>query len=242
MPYYNDPNYINVFYNLNIAIEEYFADLLFDGDLSRIIYASNQYAFRERSRQDTKSNNLNFPFMNYRIIDLDFPSKNRKMFNNMVNIEGIYLEGTGKKVKVTPVNVVYEGIIYFERNDDNYQAYNRIIFQTSNETILYPQVTMKDINDVDVTFPISAFLDFDLKIDGKYNENDWMTQNRIHTIGMNSFSFDTVVLQQNDTAVSLTEEAILEFLSSKPNYSGELTNKNTLDPQTLITQYFTEGV
>ena len=48
-------------YALDIAIENYFCQTL-EFPLDRIIYASNEYCFRERTRK--KEGDLNLPFLN----------------------------------------------------------------------------------------------------------------------------------------------------------------------------------
>ena len=244
MAYYDKSNFINCFYALNLSIENYFSNLLFSdspnsGGLDRIIYSSNEFAFRKRIGQTgSQTTDLKLPFMNYWIKDFDFPSR-RSMFNNLANIEGIYIESLQKKLRVIPVNIKYEGTIFFNRTDDLYQAYSRIITETSNETIIYSKPMINDVNSIPKEIPISAFLNFELGIDNKYRETDWLQKNKIHTIDLNAFSFDTVIVSQSEENVSLTEEVILEFLSTKPNYIGELDNKDNLSPQELITSYFT---
>lgn len=191
------------------------------------------------SQTGSQVTSLDLPYMSYKIKDFDFPS-DRKLFNQIANIEGIYIPELGKKLRVVPVRIRYEGIAFFQRTDDLFNAYSRIMSETSNETILYPQITVNDTDGNPQTFPISAFLSFDLGLDNIYNENDWLEKNKVHTIQFNSFGFDTIILFDDQDPVSITEEVVLNFLATKPNYTGDLSDITTVEPQVLITQYFSE--
>ncbi|MDA3856212.1 MAG: hypothetical protein PF569_08195 [Candidatus Woesearchaeota archaeon] len=245
MPSFLDTtNFLNVVYALNIKLEEHFAELGLNSELDRIVYAKKDFCFRERAKSNPKATSLNFPFMQYAVTNIDSNTSRNNYFSNEANISGIYLEGTGKKVRVAPIKVQYSLNFFYERFDDALYAYNRLILDNSNETILYPQLTMKDIDDNDVTFPVSAFLNYsNFNLDQDLyssSENDWLKSNNIHVLEISGISFDTLALTTDGTEnVSITDEVILEFLSTKTGYMGELGDKDTLSPQELITQYFT---
>jgi len=235
--FFDHTNYLNTLFPLNNAVEQYFADIVFDGDLNRVIYSSNAYAFRKRSsRSKTTTNNYNadnlrFPFINYYVTDIS-NTPTRKYMSNIVNLEGIYVPDTGKKIQVVPVQIQYESTIFVKRFDDLSLVLSKFLKENSNETILKPSVTY---NGTDITF--DAYLGYNFNFNTDYNETDWLNFNEIHTIGLN-FVFDSAFLYINDEPVSITEEIIFNFLSAKDGYSGELTDLSPLDYKILLTEYF----
>lgn len=249
MPSFLDTsNFLNVYYALNIAIETHFANLGLGGDLGRVVYAKKDFCFRKRIEQvGSQTTNLDFPFMQYAITNISPNTSRGNYFNNLANISGggIWMEGSGKKVRIAPIKVEYSLNYFFQRLDDTLFCYNKLILDNSNETILYPSLTMKDIEDEDYTFPVPAFLNysnFDINSDAySSSENDWLVSNHINVLEISGISFDTVALTSDDAGdVSLTEEVILNFLATKENYSGTLDDIDSVDPQALITSYFSE--
>ena len=72
--YFDNSNFLNVYFSTIIALFNYFTENIFPNDPSRIIYASNDYAFRRRLELNSRDNvsefqiqSLNMPFMNFAI-------------------------------------------------------------------------------------------------------------------------------------------------------------------------------
>jgi len=68
--YYDQSKFSNTFYLIMIAIEEYFANNVFRSDLTRVVYASEKFAFRQRLNLLAKAGQpsiqeLRLPFMSY---------------------------------------------------------------------------------------------------------------------------------------------------------------------------------
>ena len=72
--FYEDLNFLNIIYSMDISIESHFTDLVLKKDIDRIIYSSNSYAMRKRAQlqNDLGENNLNLPFINYKLTTIDF--------------------------------------------------------------------------------------------------------------------------------------------------------------------------
>ncbi len=246
-------NFLNTYYALHIAVEQHIADMCLNGDLNRIIYSSREYAFRERVRQrenggttnpnKDKTASLDLPFA-YLKLDTITPKTDRKLWNNLANIEGLYDSTLGIKYRVIPCNISFTGGILYSSLEDTLYAHSKIMSDESNETILYPELTFTNSDGDEVTDSISAFLGYgNIEIDGSgYEETDWLTKNRMHHINLDGLNFDTVILSTEGAEdVYLTEQFILNFLSTKDGYSGDLDDIDTLDPQELLTFYFDEN-
>ena len=245
-------NFLNIIYALNTQIEKHYAGLFFgdESDLSRVVYSAKDHCFRKRMETTgSKSTNLDMPFCQYHLKSVNTSvASNRKMYNNIANISGggIWIDDVGKYVRVTPINVTYEMTCFYSTLEDTLLGLNNIHFDDSSETILYPTLSMTNSEtSTSYDVPVSAFLNYsDFLVDqGNYSasENAWLETNHIHTLEVTGLSFDTLLLTtEGAETASITDEVILNFLSTKTDYTGSFDDITTVDPQTLITSYFSE--
>jgi len=224
--FFDKTNFINNIYALNIAIENHFGQI-FDGDLSRMIYASNQYAFRKRVKNSSLIvSNLHLPFINYYLTDISL-NTDRQWFNHILNVQGVYIDELGKKMKVVPIQAQYESTLFIQRFDDSLNAFYRFLKDNSNETVLYPSVT---VNEQEIDF--TGVLSYNFSFNTEYNELDWLEQNNIYTIALD-FNFNTQFLYSNEDGFGISDEVILEFLTYKTNSDFEDD-----DPYETLKEYF----
>lgn len=224
--FYDDiSDFKNCIYALDTAVETHYGNLVLQGELDRIIYASNAYAFRKRAEQDPNGN-INLPFLNYRLTEVSTQT-DRKLFNNSAYLNGIYVPEIGEKVYTLPVHISYEATFWVHRHEDMIKAATDLMFDDGNETILHPSVT---VGNTDIT--MSAILGYSLSVEKDFDENDWLEENNIHNIGLD-FEYDTYLYRTDDNNISITEEAILEFLTYK--YGDDF---ETDDPYETLRLYF----
>lgn len=205
--YTKDTNFVNSMYSLDISVEKYLKDLLFpfDHDLSRIVYASNDYSFRERSNKN--NGNLNLPYVNYKLKQGGFQFNNDANWrNSRAYTDGVFLDGVGVKAKIIPVIFEYECTFWSNRDDEVKYAGLNVSFDqgtTSNPIDYQVQINNQ-------TVPLLGKLYFDSnEIDGNFTEKDWLEKNQIHSLSMD-FNVKTFILKV-DNAVSITEKIIFEF-------------------------------
>lgn len=224
----------NVIYALDLKIIEHYASLVLEDDTSRIIIASNQYAFKERARLN--NSNLNLPFMNFWLTDVS-PSTDRTLWNNIANIEGLFSNELGTKLRIIPAKLSYEASLWMNRFEDLVYAQTRIMDDDSNETILYPALEISGYN-----VPNPAFLGYNLNFRPNYNEQDWLEQNKIQSLGLD-FEFDIVLIVSDSESVYVTREIIFNFLSySRREDLCTLLQNTPLDeisPKELIINNYT---
>jgi hypothetical protein len=206
--YYDYDKVNHSYYATHIAIDNHFSNLLFSGDSTRIVTATNGYALRARSDQFKDKANLRFPFMNYKRNAWDFfEGYNKHAFNAFY--QGVYIPELGSKVKYDPIYFGFEGTIWFAREDDMVYAMSQMRFDLDGQTQLIYYV---DINGV--TIPVYIEFEYnELSLDPSYNESDWLRQNKIHTIGFNfrANTFDLQVVSPNDGDFSITEKVLFDF-------------------------------
>ena len=222
-------------YALDIAIENHFGKTL-EFPLDRIIYASNEYCFRERTRKN--EGDLNLPFLNY--YRTGYEDSEREWFNDYSNRFGLidrtnkFTSLMGGKMRIYPITITYEATAFFGQNKDCEYAMNKLLFDKSNETIIKPQL---ETNDGDI-IENAGLMSFDIEYNPTYQESDWLEQNRIWSIGID-FSVTTFMIGKFDTNPSnlhVAKSVLLEFFSAK-----KLDHENYMNSEQMewiLTEYF----
>lgn len=231
-------------YALDIEIENFFGNVL-EFPLDRIIYASNEYCFRERTRKN--EGDLNLPFMNY--YRTGFGESERPWFNDysnrfgMIDVQNKFTSLMGGKMKIYPITMEYEASVFFGQDKDCQYAMNKLLFEGSNETIIYPQIEM---NNGDIIKNI-GIVGLDLEYMPNYQESDWLEQNRIWSIGIN-FNVTTFMIGEfntnptgeydshgNPMGIKVAKSVLLQFFSAKKlNYE----NYNESEQMEWLIEYF----
>ena len=226
--YYADKNFINTTYACDIAVENHLANMLFNDDLTRIIYASNAYAFRERS--DDNTGVLEMPFLNYKLSNYEHGP--RIWWNIASYTQGVYISELEAKIQYSPVTLHYECSVWCNRDDElNYIA-SEINFDADNKTSITPVVSIES-NDLN----LNALLSYtNNTYDPEYNEVDFLTKNKIHSMSIN-FTLDTFSLKYNND-ITIPTTAVLEFYSSHTGYEG----KSFDETYTYLVNHLTEEV
>lgn len=230
-------------YSTDIAIENQMSSVL-EFPLDRIIYASNEYCFRERTRRN--KGELNLPFMNYYRTGYD--TSDKLWFNDFQNrfwlldSDNKFTSQMGGRMKIYPVNIEYEGTVFFAQNKDCEYAINKLMYVASNETIITPELEMND----GTIIKNAGVFNLETELNPNYQENDWLEQNRIWTIGL-SFSVRTFMIGEfnqksddgsDDYYLNVSRKAVLEFFSAKKlNYQHPMQSEDIV---MLLSEYFGE--
>ncbi|MBD3216531.1 MAG: hypothetical protein GF311_28210 [Candidatus Lokiarchaeota archaeon] len=214
--YYPVNNLLNSIYALNIAIESHFGNLLLEGDLGRIVYASNDFALRRWAENkarlpivDNTGNPYNLPFFNYKLKSDGYTNgTNRAWFSNAANTYGIWAPDLGKKIRMLNVTLAYEATLFVMQDIDSIYTATNMLWDDSNETILdyYLQIDSQAIKNI-------AVLNYDMDFQDRFNETDWLEKNNIRTVGFD-FSFETFIILEN-ADIQISEEVALTFYNSK---------------------------
>lgn len=227
----NDKTYV---YALDIEFENYIKDVL-NFPLTRIIYAQNAYTFYERERKNDGL--LNLPYLNY--YRTGYSEADRPWFNNWANrlyplSNDEQIHALGQKIKIFPIKVEYEATCFFSQQKDMEYAYTQLMFEASNETIIYPIVettngdTVKNI----------GIVSFDLEYNPNFEEFDYLEKNKIFSIGMD-FNIDTFMYVGDTSNITLAKEIVEEFVSAKELNKDDIDKSKGKD---YIYSYFEKGV
>jgi len=203
--YYTSVNFLNNIYAVDLQAIDHFAELFFNGDASRVIYASNAYAFRKRA--DQNEGNLELPFINFYLNGYDPGIRER--WHVGAYSSGMFIDEIGEKVQFAPITLSYEASYWCHTDYDVKYAFSEFVWDTDNKTILKPSVSIKG---EDIAFP--AHLSYSgLDINPTYNEQDWLERNKIHSASID-FDFETLALKSNSNVV-VTETALLKFAADQ---------------------------
>lgn len=189
--FFDTSNFRNSIHASNIAVHNHFANMIFKGESDRLVYASSDFAFRARTRQ-TKSQDLNLPFMNYRIASGGLKNTvDRKWFNHIANIRGVYIEALNRNIRFTPITLEYDATIFVRKDIDAMAVTSELFWDDSNETQLEPIIL---IDDEEVGLP--GNLGYSLNPYSEYAEADWLKKNKIIALQVN-MTLETFLIKDN---------------------------------------------
>jgi hypothetical protein len=210
---YQNPNsFFCVPYAFDIYIEQFFARLLFRDDMTRIVYAPESMMFRERDRKN--EGNLNPPYFTYYLNNIDTGTQERQLFSHQANIVGIDLDlvdGTGIKIRTAPVTLNYTCSFITNQPKDKLYMATMLAQVESNETVFYADIVVEGS-----TKPIRnpGFVKLSIDTSPNFEEDEWLEKNQLLIISMD-MSIETVMLYSHTSGFAITEEVILNFLTSK---------------------------
>jgi hypothetical protein len=210
--YSNQTNFIEFKAGLDWEIWKFLANLLFDGDMERIKYASNAYAFRSRS--DDQGGNITLPFVNFRTSSngLSF-SNDQNWYNAVLRSNGLWIPEINSSLRLMPVTLEYEATFWCSMEHELQVAAQRLIFNKYDNVGIPFDMT---VQGKDIKFPARIINeDRSISWDSDYNEEDWLEQNQIRNI---SFDFEVMTFMPEfptDLTFSVTQKAILEFAATQ---------------------------
>ena len=237
--YYDFGLYRNTRYAINMAVETYLANVLFGGDGTRIVYSSTQYAFRERSSSLTPNlNNLEFPFLNYRMdkVDKVDPAQTaRSQWKHVTNSSGAYFPELSRKLRFTPMEIAYDSTIFYHRDDELQYGFDELIWEDSNDTTLYPVI---EIDGEEIVFP--AYFEYHLDYNPEYNETTALDSNRISSATLN-FRVESLIIKDNFAGGNycIPEKIVFDFLVMHGFDPDEIQSQETYE---YIIDHFNEEV
>lgn len=234
--YYQDQNFLNTTYALDISLEAHFSSFLFpleETSTERIVYADNSYALRRRAELEHRkgnNTNLNLPFMNYKLTSYDFGQQD--WWNNEAFSRGIFLDDIGIKVRISPVLLEYEATFWSHRDDEIRYAYTELRFDADTKTTVNSSI---EINSQEVPF-VGQLGYTGLAFDPTYTESDWLERNKIHSIALD-FEVVTFMMKAN-AEIAIPETVILEF-NTLHGLEQTATREETLE---AIIDHFSDTV
>lgn len=234
---------LQVLHAVNISLMSFFATDFFAGDLTRIVYASNSYAFRRRvETAGAGTQGLALPFMNLKLINVETATQ-RPWKNMALEADGMEMYEIANRMRMTPVTLSYEGTMFFSTEIETLFTMASIAWNKAMETKIPSGVSIS--YQPDATIPaVSWILDNigilhldSLGYNQEFMENEWLQKNKIRAIPVNptveTWLFKTAV--PLNTKIAITKEFILKLYENSPmNFVDNLVyTLDYLDTQPL---------
>lgn len=195
--YFDHKTYSNVYYAAQIVVERFMSHILTRGDLSRVVWASDAYAFRKRHElvsQEVKgpfngsydASKLDFPFVNY-YYDLGtfWEPDDRPAAQQTSQIKkGLISAGLPDYMRTLPVKTTFTATAMYQRDDDARLAHEILMWEylPKGPIVFYTTIQWRQ---TPIAVPVVITLD-QPQFNPQFNETDWLKTHRIYPI---KFSF-----------------------------------------------------
>ena len=231
--YYNKAAFNNVYLSSIIALNDYLVSVYFPDEPTRLIYASNDFAFRRRQmlqnsdEEDSSKfqvNSLNMPFMSFSVSSGGISADTERMLkNNQLEKTGIMDWTIKKKIRLSPVKIDFEATYFSTEEIDIQYVMSLLQWDGASETLIKPEIeidghTFCNYGSLDIT---------SINYRPTYNENDWLEKNKIRTISM-SFALDTYLILIDDSSFWIPKTVLLSFATSKGIEIEDIDNYDVL--------------
>jgi len=200
-------NFIDTNLMCKFGMEFYLSQLLFNGDLNRVVYSKEDIAFRRRvetvgqgdiKNQDYNYINLGLPFAAYSQTGT-YEADDRGATQQAGQIVlGQMNPDTGLILKAAAVKIKYNATVFFARRDDVNIASQLLYWESQPKFPLY-FIVEHDLCGHPIDIPVFITLDsFDSNVE--YNEKDWLEKSKIFPIKCEFTirSYQTLIEQIDD--------------------------------------------
>jgi hypothetical protein len=239
-PFLNKP-FLNVILSTNIAIYKYLADLYFEGDLERVVWASSDMMFRKRQeqlaarKQDHNPKDtlgiLDMPFCSFRLVqDGVKEGTDKNWWNPALNAEGMWIEELGRRVRITPMTLSYEACFICQHDTDLYWAQNANIWDKAKETIVESFIDAVGPDGITRTLKNIIIYDATPQMNTLYNELEWLGKNKLQTIAMDIQCQTWAMEEDAHHHYSVTRKVIFDFLHGA-NYFNLIHGEGDVNSQ-----------
>ena len=133
---------------------------------------------------------------------------------------------------MSPVSLNYEATFWAHRDEEVLYAFSELRFDADSKTTITAYV---DIGGIEVPFP-GQLSYTNLDFTPKYNEQDWLERNKIHTITLD-FAVVTWIMKTN-ADITIPTKAILSFQATQ-GLEDTTSHEETVN---LIIDHFNEEV
>jgi hypothetical protein len=239
-PFFNKPFFNNIL-STNISLYKYLAQMFFDGDMKRVVWASTDMMFRKRQEQLAERKVDNLPKDNLGILDMPFcsfritqdgiqPGSQRAWWNPALHVEGMWFEELGRRLRITPVAINYEACFCCNHDTDLYWAQQEQIWDKNQESILESFVDAAAPDGSVHTLKNIIIYDADPHVNPQFTERDWLEKNKIQTITLDISCQTWLIAEDDHHRYSITKKVIFDFLHGA-NYFNLIHGEGNVDSE-----------
>lgn len=220
-PQVSNKNYANIFYAMCIRLDEYFASFL-NGDQSRVVYSSTDYALVKRSGTQSNWSNANLPFINYRMDGKEFGGQ-RSWYSFEAHTQGVFVPELRKKLRIIPISISLDATYWTSRDDDYQYVSDMFLLNAAGETKLKYELDFSGTIVENI-----ALIDFELDTSQKFLEMDWLEKNDVRSIGINP-KIQTFLPIENSEGFCIPKKVLIDFCVKKEIGDETNTHKELLE-------------
>jgi len=237
--FFNKPFFNNIL-STNIALYKYMADMFFDGDMERVVWASTDMMFRKRQEQlaerkvnlpNTNLGILEMPFCSFRITqDGVQPGSERTWWNPALHVEGMWFEELGRRLRLTPATIKYEACFCCNHDTDLYAAQQNQVWDKNAETILESFVDVISPDGKTHTLKNIIIYDAEPHINAQATESEWLQKNKIQTVTLDISCQTWLIAEDEYHRYALTQKVVFDFLHGA-NYYNRIHDEGNIDKE-----------
>jgi hypothetical protein len=209
--------------------------------MERVVWASTDMMFRKRQEQlaERKVNNnpkntlgiLDMPFCSFRLAqDGVTEGADRNWWNPALNVEGVWMEELGRRVRITPMTLAYEACFICQHDADLYWAQNTNIWDKAQETIVESFIDAVGPDGITHTLKNIIIYDATAHMNAQYSESDWLTNNKLQTITMDIQCQTWAMAEDTHHRYCVARKVVFDFLHGA-GYFNLIHGEGNVDSQ-----------
>ncbi len=211
-------HFIDTHISQKIAIEYFLSQVVFKGDLKRIIYSQDNMAFRKRvelvdtseKEENISLTSLDLPFGCYYRTKGYEPTDRVGGYQSTTAITGFYDEETDSWLRWQSVTSEYEATLFFSRQDDLRVA-SQLLFWEKNPESPITLATVIQYRKHNFYLPVFITIK-DIDEATQYKESDSLKQNRIFPIKIKmSIRSALLLMDSSQELLELKQSLPLKF-------------------------------
>lgn len=238
--FFNKPFFNNVL-STNIALYKYLADIFFDGDMERVVWASTDMMFRRRQEQLAERKLDDLPKSDLGILDMPFCSfrltqdgihagTQRNWWNPALHVNGMWQEELGRRIRLTPATLTYEACFCCNHDTDLFMAQQEQIWDKNAETILEAFVDAESPDGSVHTLKNIIIYDAEPHVNAQSTEKEWLEKNKVQTITLDISCQTWLIAEDDKHRYSITKKVVFDFLHGA-NYYHRIHGEGDIDSQ-----------
>ena len=185
----NTQKWIDTHRSIKISLEWWLSKLLFKGDTSRVMYATQDIAFQKRINTLDKEKNadgvlraesLDLPYACYWNSEDPEPDDRMAAVNASQAVKGIYYEDEDLTMRSTAMMSTYKIVCFFDRRDSVREAYQLL---TQEKVPFFPVHLHNTVmwRGIPILMPTNLTVE-SITTNPNYKQTDWLTKHRIFMI------------------------------------------------------------
>jgi hypothetical protein len=227
--FFDKPFFNNVLAT-NIALYNYLAKILFDGDMERIVWASTDMMFRKRQEQLAERKRDNAPKTNLGVLDMPFcsfrltqdgiqPGTRRNWWNPSLHVEGMWIEELKRRIRLTPATLNYEACFCCNHDSDLYSVQQKLIWSKNEEGILESFIDAEAPDGSTHTLKNIIVYEAEPHVNPQSTEREWLEKNKIQTIALDISCQTWLIAEDDKQRYCVTKKVIFDFLHGANLYN-----------------------